>query len=49
MQCDGLYGYVCLVVVLLLHTLVYFVIVIPLVGLRCFDAVGWVAGRASGL
>ena len=25
------------------------VVVISLLGLQCFDAVGWAAGRASGL
>jgi len=38
------YGIVYLVVLSLLFT-----IIISGVGLQCFDAVGWVAGRASGL
>ena len=29
--------------------LILFVFLLPILCLQCFDAVGWVAGRASGL
>ena len=32
-----------------LHIFNLFIIVIIIVSLQCFDAVGWAAGRASGL
>ena len=34
---------------LLLFIIIFGTLLLPVVPLQCFDAVGWAAGRASGL